>query len=107
MLPTNEAIFLYFMSLHPPLAIRDLQKIVPQFSPEGQMIASKIQGNKNRSYQTPIPECTDMHRYNAAVTAIGQLLNIAPMYSGGAETVLGWFEYFGVMNRSGGFRKST
>jgi len=107
LLPTNDAIFLYFMSLRPGVAIRELQKIAPKLALESREILNRILLNKNTKYRKPIPPCTLMLRYWEAVEDIDKILQAVPLYSGGAEAVMGYFKYFGVLNSSGNFRKSS
>jgi hypothetical protein len=102
-LPTNDAIFLYFLSLRPGLALRDLDKIYPRLSKEGKTLASDILDGK---YKKPIPICTDLPRYVDVTLNIDKILKSVGMYSGGQEAVMGFLKFVGVLNQAGNFRRS-
>jgi hypothetical protein len=103
LLPRSEAIFLYFLSLHPPIALNDLRKILPNITPEGRQIADKILNNSNLKYRKPIPECTNMESYREHTQAIDKMLEEVPLYAGGAEAVMGYFKYCCVLTQAGSF----
>jgi hypothetical protein len=107
LLPTNDAIFLDFLSRRPGLAHRDLNKITPKLSPQGKTLASKILGNKNPKYRKPVPDCTEMISFWDAIEDIDKILEAVPLFSGGSEAVMGYLKYVGVLNSTGGFRKSS
>lgn len=103
LLPRSTASFLYFLSLHPPLAISDLRKILPKLSPEGRQLADKIRNNSNHKYRKPIPECTNMESYREHVQAIDKILAAIPLYAGGTYAVMGYLKYAGVLTQAGDF----
>ena len=93
-------------SLRPPLPLRLVENAHRRMTPGGARILTSILQNTNHKYRKPIPTCTDMERYGEAVAAVDRILAAVPMYEGGSDAVLGWLRYFGVLNDSGGFRKS-